>query len=57
MKVVIDILPFCAKQGIALRGHKEDAESLNRGHFLDLFKLICDHDPDIKKRFDELPHA
>ncbi len=56
VKVVIDILLFCAKQGTALRGHKEDTESLNRGNFLELFKLICDYDPDIKKRFDELPN-
>ncbi|KAL7376948.1 hypothetical protein ABVT39_018890 [Epinephelus coioides] len=56
VKAVIDILLFCAKQGIALRGHKEDTESLNRRNVLELFKLICDYDPDIKKRFDELPN-
>lgn len=56
VKVVIDILLFCTKQGIAPHGHKEETESLNRGNFLELFKLICDYDPDIKKRFGELPN-
>lgn len=55
VKVIIDILLFCAKQGIALRGHKEDTESLNRGNFLELFKVLCKYDPEIKRRLDELP--
>ncbi len=55
IKVIIDILLFCAKQGIALRGHKEDTESMNRGNFFDLFKVLCQYDPEIKQRLDELP--
>ncbi|KAJ8375480.1 hypothetical protein SKAU_G00060600 [Synaphobranchus kaupii] len=55
VKVVTDIALFCAKQGIALRGHREDAESMNRGNFLELFELMCAYDPEIKKRLDELP--
>lgn len=51
VKVIIDILLFCAKQGIALHGHKKDTESLNRGN---LFKVLCQYDPEIK-RLDELP--
>ena len=35
---------FCGRQGIALRGHREDATadtSSNRGNFLALFRLSC----------------
>lgn len=57
MKAVIDIVMFCAKQGIALRGHRENEEALNKGKFLELFSLIAKHDPnaspgDTKKTAD-----
>lgn len=41
MKVVIDIVMFCGKQGIALRGHRVNEKALNKGSFLELFSLIA----------------
>jgi len=55
VKVVIDIVMFCAKQGIALRGHRENEEALNSGNFLELFSLIAKHDPNVQNRLQEIP--
>ena len=38
LKIIQTVL-FCAKQNIALRGHNESPESLNRGNFLELLEL------------------
>ncbi len=35
IKVVIDLILFYAKQDIPLRGHHENEEALNKGHFLE----------------------
>lgn len=55
IKVVLDIVLFCAKQDISLRGHRESEEALNRGNFLELFRLLSNYDPEIQNRFDQLP--
>ena len=54
VKVVIDIVMLCAKNDIPLRGHRETAESLNKGTFLELFKLITKYDPEVQTRLDEM---
>ena len=54
VKVVIDIVMLCAKNDIPLRGHRETAESLNKGNFLELFKFITKYDPEVQKRLDEM---
>lgn len=55
LKVVLDIVLLCAKQDIPLRGHREDADALNRGNFLELFKFMCKYDPQIQSRLEQLP--
>lgn len=34
IKSIVEVLLLCARQDIALRGHREHAESANRGNFL-----------------------
>ena len=42
---------MCAKQGIALRGHRETAASgCNRGNFLSFLELVSEYDPIIQSR-------
>lgn len=48
IKVVLDIVLFCAKQDILLHGHRESEEALNKGNFGELFRLL-------QKRLDQLP--
>ncbi|RXN27181.1 zinc finger MYM-type 1-like protein [Labeo rohita] len=55
IKVILDIVLTCAKQEIPLRGYRENDERKNAGNFLELFKLICKHNPDIQKRLDDIP--
>lgn len=56
LMVVIDLVLFCAKQEIPLRGHRENPDSLNKGNFLELLNLVSKYDPEIKRRLDELPN-
>jgi hypothetical protein len=37
---ITEILLFLARQGLALRGHDESADSTNRGNFLQLCELF-----------------
>ncbi len=55
IKVVLDVVLFCAKQDISLRGHRESEEALNRGNFLELFRLLSNYDTEIQTRLDQLP--
>ncbi len=55
IKVVLDVVLFCAKQDIQLRGHRESEEALNRGNFLELFRLLSNYDTEIQTRLDQLP--
>ncbi|KAJ8038234.1 Zinc finger MYM-type protein 1 [Holothuria leucospilota] len=49
LKTVLDLVLFCAKQDIPLRGHRENSESLNQGSFLELLKVIFNYSPEQKK--------
>ena len=54
LKVVLDIVLFCAKQDIPLRGHRETEDAVNKGNFLELFKFMCKYDPQIQNRIEQL---
>ncbi|KAE9539861.1 hypothetical protein AGLY_005113 [Aphis glycines] len=49
-KCLLDTLLLCARQGLAIRGHKEDKESSNKGNFQELLTLRA-KDNDILKRY------
>ena len=55
LKTIMQILLFCSKQEIALRGHREGIDSINRGNFLELLQLISQHDPIIQQRLEGGP--
>ena len=44
MKTVAEVVLLCARQDIALRGHRESQSSLNRGNFLEILHLVAQHD-------------
>ena len=51
---------FCARQSIALRGHREskgmaDGPVTNRGNFAELCKLIAMENPDAAKKLNAMP--
>ena len=41
MRGLISTILFLAKQNIAMRGHNENASSLNRGNYFELYDLRC----------------
>lgn len=55
VKVVLHIVLMCAKQDIPLREHREIEEALNRGNFLEIFKLISKYDPEVENRIQQPP--
>ncbi|GBN32996.1 Zinc finger MYM-type protein 1 [Araneus ventricosus] len=53
LESICETLLFCARQGIALRGHDEKEDSSNRGTFLELLNLRSKDNALIKKFFIE----
>ena len=56
INTLADIQRLCAQQEIAVRGHRESAESKNQGNFLEILKLVADHDAVIKEKIRDNPH-
>jgi hypothetical protein len=49
LKSSIDSIRYLISQGCALRGQDEGPDSLNRGNFLELIKLISIYNEDVAK--------
>ena len=56
VKTISEILLFCSRQEIAIRGHREDKSSMNRGNFLELLDLVAKHDTVIQHKITNIPH-
>ena len=52
LKTVCEILRLSATQNVAQRGHRESAESQNRGNFLEILDLISTRDDVVRKRVE-----
>ena len=46
---------LCSLQEIALRGHDESTESLNKGNFREILQLVAAHDPIVQERLQRGP--
>lgn len=55
LKTVAEILLLCSQQEIALRGHRESPTSVDRGNFLEILKLVANHDQIIHHRLTDGP--
>ena len=44
IKTLIELIIFCGRQEIALRGHDESDEPEHRGNFLEIIEIINRHD-------------
>lgn len=56
VSVIIEVLLFAARQNIAIRGHNETLQSLNRGNFLELITLISKYHPTLKIHLNKIQH-
>lgn len=55
---MLDVVLFCVRQEIPLRGSDESKNSSNKGNFLETFDLLQKYSQDVKERFESLPqHA
>ena len=50
-----DILLLCARQNIALRGHRENEDALNKGNFLEILRCTAKYDKVVADRLQEGP--
>ena len=51
LKNIVETLIFIGRQGISLRGHRENDESLNKGNFLELLMFQAKNNPLINRFF------
>ena len=47
---VAEVVNFCGRQALPLRGHDESATSDNRGNFIELLDLVGQHDLVVRKK-------
>ena len=55
LRSVVDAILLCGKQGISLRGHRDDSTadpSTNRGNFLAILEAFADLDFILKQQLD-----
>lgn len=54
---IVETVLLCARQTIALRGHRDDlsGDSANKGNFLAILTLLARHDPLLKRHLEEAP--
>ena len=58
IQILAEIILLCSQQQIALRGHQEGEESMNKGNYVEILNLIALHDPVINERLKNGPkHA
>ena len=55
IKTIAEILLFCSRQEIGIRGHREDKSSMNRGNFLELVDLVAKHDTVVQQKIANAP--
>lgn len=55
IKSLCRIIVLCVKQDLPLRGHRESDDSPNQGNFLEILKLLAEHDQLIKEKLQSLP--
>ena len=49
LKIELDCLHFLASQGLAMRGHDEIIDSINKGNFLELLNCLTKYCPLVQK--------
>ena len=55
LKTILEVLMYCAVHEIALCGHRESADSRNKGNFLGLLDMISNHDTAVKNKVQNGP--
>lgn len=56
LRTIVEAVLFCGKQGIPIRGHRDDATAnptANRGNFFALLEMIANHDLVLKSHLEQ----
>ena len=57
MQTVAEVVELCARQGLALRGHRESDSERNRGNFLEILTLISKKDNIVRTKLEGPKYA
>ena len=57
IETIADIILLCSRQEIALCGHQESSDSINRSNFLVILHFNAKHNPSVKLRIENGPHT
>lgn len=52
MKIILDVLLYCAKNNLTLRGNSEEIGNPTAGHFLSLISLISKSDGVLRQHIE-----
>ena len=55
IKVIAEIILFCATHELPLRGHNESSDSSCKGVFLDMVEYTARHDKDFSSKMKQIP--
>ena len=55
LKTIAEVVLLCAKQDLALRGHREGPTSNNKGNFLEILNVVAKHDPIVQRKLTQGP--
>jgi hypothetical protein len=55
LQAVSDVILTCCKQDIALRGHRETPDSINKGNFLEILSLLSRYNSVVEERIQRGP--
>jgi len=55
LKTSCEIILLCSNQEIALRGHRENEASANKGNFIEILNLVARHDEVVSGQLSHLP--
>ena len=57
VRTVAEVVELCARQGLALRGHRESEGERNRGNFLEILTLISKKDSIVRSKLEGAKYA
>ena len=57
VRTIAEVVELCARQGLALRGHRESDSERNRGDFLEILTLISKKDSIVRTKLEGPKYA
>ena len=55
LQTIAEVVLLCAKQDLALCGHRGSPTSNNKGNFLEILNVVAKHDPIVQRKLTQDP--